>query len=426
LKIYGFSTQNNGCGLYRIWTPLDAIKRHGLAEVDREPDDPGSISIERADQIFRENDVIFCQPFSELWAASIFLAARDEHKKKIVLDLDDNIWAVHPMNVGPVQGKLTFLKSQFGGTFDDFWALESLDGKNIQTYQRRIDGTVVKRDDGKAFFLKNKRADVKLAVEMMLQHADAVTTTNEVLANVIREHTDKPVYVLPNCLDLSTWKKASVPEDQKWIGWFGSVSHYPDVKPVVPALDNLMKKHPDLNIQIMGSSFDYLFPVKDSCKKLPVSGYGPTDEMYYTDLENSGERWPGRMRFDRPVPVQEFNSWLSSNWQGQIGLAPIESNDFNDSKSELKWLEYTAMGIPVVASNFGPYKRAITSGVDGFLVNGPDWWEIVVDELLKNRPLREKLVTSARGKLEKHYDINSQCQKWLEVFYSVSQSLAVA
>ena len=176
----------------------------------------------------------------------------------------------------------------------------------------------------------------------------------------------------------------------------------------------------------MGSSFDYFFPLKEGSKRLPVAGYGPSDGMFYADLSDSGERWPGRMRFDKPVPVQEYENWLCSNWQGSIGLAAIEENDFNDSKSELKWLEYTAMGIPVIASKFGPYKRAIEHGKTGFLVNGADWWEITINGLLDNPRFGEVVASAAMEKLKKHYEINSQINKWLEVFYSVSQSLAVA
>jgi len=347
------------------------------------------------------------------------MAARDEHKKKLIVDLDDNVWAVQPMNVGPIQGQLTSLKSQFSGKFEDFWKLEPIEKRQIREYAARIDGTVVKQDDGKLFFLKNKRPDVKLAVEFMISEADAVTTTNEALAKVLREHTDKPVFVLPNCLDLRKWQKPALSREKLWISWCGSVSHYPDLKPLMPALDNLMRKHPDLNVQIMGSSFDYLFPLKEGSKALPVAGYGPEDGMFYADVKDSGERWPGRMLYDKPVPVQEFDAWMSSSWQGHIGIAPIEANAFNDSKSELKWLEYTAMGIPVVASDFGPYKRAITNGVDGFLVNGADWWEITIDQLLKKPELRLSIAYSAYEKLQQHYDINHQAIKWIEVFNSV-------
>ncbi len=415
IKVYGFPTQNNGCGKYRIWEPLAALARSGLAEVDREPDEPQPISIERCDSIFRQNDVIFCQPFSEIWAACIFAAARDEHKKKLIVDLDDNVWAVHSMNIGPIKGQLTSLRSHFHGEFTDYWELLDIKESEIDLYGKRIDGTVVREASGKVKFLKNKHPDVKTAVEFVLQVADAVTTTNETLAAVIRQHTDKPVYVLPNCLDLRQWKKAKV-NSIPWVGWYGSVSHYPDVKLPLRGLDSLMKKRSDLNVQIMGSSFDYLFPLKPGSKTLPVAGYGPTDSMFYSDYKNCGERWPGRMSFSKPVPVQEFNEWITSEWKSQIGLAPILNNDFNDSKSELKWLEYTALGVPVVASNCGPYKRTIKNGIDGLLVDVADFWAPAIASLLDDSKKRARLVEAATDRLHHDYDIDKKVNNWLEVF----------
>lgn len=420
LKLYGFSTQDNGCGKYRVWDPLKAIQEAGLAEVDRELDQPQSISIERACAIFDWADVVYCQPFSQIWAASIMLAARDDRKKKMIVDLDDNVWAVHPMNIGPVDGKLTSLKSHFGGQFQDFWELQAITKEEAREYKDRIDGTLVKDEQGKIHFLKNKRPDVKLAVEFMVKEADAVTTTNEVLANVIREHTDKPVFVIPNCLDLRNWKKPTLARDI-WIGWAGSVSHYPDLRPLMSLFDRLMAKYRNLHVQIMGSSFDYLFPPKAGVKKFPVAGYGPEDAMFFADLKDSAERWPGRMRFDKPVPIQEYENWICSNWQSHIAIAPIESNDFNDSKSELKWLEYTAMGIPVIASAFGPYRRSIRNGIDGILASTTKQWESALCTMIESNN-GDLLASEARKRLVWDYAIDRKAFDWMKIFEQVVEA----
>src|SRR5262249_14406983 len=308
------------------------------------------------------------------------------------------------------------------GKFDDYWELQPVTKEQAREYKDRIDGTLVKNEKG-MFFLHNKREDVKLAVEFMVKEADAVTTTNEVLAEVIRKHTNKPVYVLPNCLNLSQWKKADLAEET-WIGWAGSVSHYPDLKQTLPALDKLISRHPDVGVQIMGSSFDYLFPVKEQGKRFPVGGYGHDHGMYYADLKDSGERWPGRMRFDKPVPIQEYTNWICSNWQSHIGIAPLEWNDFNDAKSELKWLEYTALGIPTVASNFGPYKRSIRHNEDGMLVDIPEFWLPTFNELIKDKEKRQKLVNNATERLQNDFNLDKKARNWMEVFDCVSEPVA--
>jgi hypothetical protein len=42
-------------------------------------------------------------------------------------------------------------------------------------------------------------------------------------------------------------------------------------------------------------------------------------------------------------------------------LAPLAAETFNEAKSDLKLLEYAALGLPAVASPVGPYRGATTS-----------------------------------------------------------------
>ena len=140
--------------------------------------------------------------------------------------------------------------------------------------------------------------------------------------------------------------------------------------------------------------------------------------------KDTGQRWPGRMQFNKPVPIQEFNEWICSNWCSDIGIAPLDRNDFNDAKSELKWLEYTAIGIPTIASNFGPYKRAIRHNEDGILVDIPDFWFPALNELVLDAQKREKLVKNATERLHADYDIDKKANNWMEVFDCVYSSQA--
>ena len=50
------------------------------------------------------------------------------------------------------------------------------------------------------------------------------------------------------------------------------------------------------------------------------------------------------------------------NLNADIGLAPLEINDFNRAKSDLKILEYAVCGIPGVYTDIEPYKEANVKG----------------------------------------------------------------
>jgi len=132
------------------------------------------------------------------------------------------------------------------------------------------------------------------------------------------------------------------------------------------------------------------------------------------------------MRFDPPVPVQQFEEWMCTNWQSHIAIAPLERNQFNDCKSELKWLEYTAMGIPVVASDFGPYQRVVSSAMEGFLAEDANDWERFLEVLIQDRDHSRGLLVTYAQQLMGEYDINKRAKDWMEVFECVVSSQAAA
>ena len=79
-----------------------------------------------------------------------------------------------------------------------------------------------------------------------------------------------------------------------------------------------------------------------------------------------------------------------------IGLAPLVDNAFNISKSFLKPLEMNALGIPVLASDVGPYRGYVKDGVNGFLIRQDHEWLKRLSELASDDGLREKMSASAR------------------------------
>lgn len=422
-KVYFFSTQDNGCGKYRMWQPAASLERQGLIEMRREPDAPGSLNVERCDEIFKWADVVVCQPFTEPMMSCIFLAARDTHKKKLVVDLDDDVWSVHPMNVGTVDGKLAYIQGVFTGEWDDFWELVPIEQADISKYANYTDGTIIKdQRNGKLALIKQKRPDAKIAAEFLINGANGCTTTNQHLADKItRETSVVATAVLPNCLDLQEWSKSQRKpnKDEIWLGWCGSVSHYPDLRDAAEVIDKLMKRYPQLRLQIMGSSFDYFYPVKKGADRQSVAGYHGGDEpLFAARFEDSQERWPGKMSFHKPVAIQKYVEWVKDEWRADIGLAPLEDNDFNKAKSELKWLEYSALGAVTVASKIGPYTRAIEHDKNGKLCGSNGSWYKGLEELIESPEKRDELAAAAKQTLYDKYDQDKQAHKWLEAYES--------
>lgn len=72
-----------------------------------------------------------------------------------------------------------------------------------------------------------------------------------------------------------------------------------------------------------------------------------------------------------------------------IGLAPLESNDFTKYKYFNKFIEYTIAGVTGVYSNVLPYTLIVKNRENGFLAkNTPEGWFEVLCEAIENNALR--------------------------------------
>jgi hypothetical protein len=76
--------------------------------------------------------------------------------------------------------------------------------------------------------------------------------------------------------------------------------------------------------------------------------------------------------FHAMVPVAQWPAKLASLGL-DLAVAPLADHPFNRAKSDLKVLEYGVLGIPVAASNVGPYRQTPAMLVD----DEASWIEVV-------------------------------------------------
>lgn len=198
--------------------------------------------------------------------------------------------------------------------------------------------------------------------------ADAVTTTTEYLAGVLREQygITAPVHVLPNCLDRQVMDVPPVDQDGPvTIGWAGSDSHIGDFELVRRPLRRFLNHHPHVGLTFMGADFRHLMGT-------PWAAWRPWVTVWAD-----------------PVGYMKHLDW-------QIGIAPLANTQFNRCKSALKALEYGARGIVVVASDVEPYRRFVRHGETGFLVSRDHEWGAFLTLLVRDGELRAQMAAAAR------------------------------
>lgn len=247
---------------------------------------------------------------------------------------------------------------------DDVW---NVDQANVAAHQ-------VYRNDS-----------VQDAVQMACMTANLVTVTTEPLAQLIRDRTGQQnVAVISNYIPESMLKMEHPENEHVTLGWAGGVSHTWDVSLIGRAVRTVMDRDRSLRLHIVGSDFRPSFGHSGA----RYTNWEPVPSDYYQHLD-----------FD-------------------IGLAPLAATVFNESKSYLKCLEYAAMGIPVIASNFGPYPEFVQDGVTGFLVSKEKEWRDRIRELAADADLRETMGRNAR-ELAAQHTIEGNWQRWAEAYRSI-------
>ncbi|MCW2540421.1 MAG: hypothetical protein JWN95_2146 [Frankiales bacterium] len=213
--------------------------------------------------------------------------------------------------------------------------------------------------------------------------ADAVTVTNEHLAEQVRTYNPN-VSVIPNCFDAAIldWQRPRA--GRLTVGWAGGSSHHHDFLAVSKDLRQFFKRNPDVDTHFIGVNHG--------------AAIGRPDSRFTGWQDNLVEYIHG-LDFD-------------------IGIAPLAFHAFNRSKSDLKFLEFASLGIPVVATDYGPYSSAIIHGVTGMKVKYPHEWARHLRTLTNDPAAREEIGRNARA-WSATRTIQANAWRWEDVFYDV-------
>lgn len=258
------------------------------------------------------------------------------------------------------------------------------------------------------YFGQNKTPIVIL--EKTIRASDAMTVSTEYLKKM-HDKFNKHIYVLPNCIDYEVFSEKNIKKhdhgDEIWIGWAGSSSHIPDLTDVVDAVRKIIQEFPQT--------------------KLAIGGF---DGHYLSANGKKRYLWEG-VPYDRTVKihwVQNMNNYPTLLSHFDIALAPLLDMVFNRCKSNLKFLEYSACGIPVIASAVEPYSTTIRDGHTGLLIPTKTsskketlskYWYNAIKSLILNEQLRRQLADNARTFVKQNYDMSTRIYDWFEVYKEV-------
>ncbi|MFL6734100.1 MAG: glycosyltransferase, partial [Sphingomicrobium sp.] len=179
------------------------------------------------------------------------------------------------------------------------------------------------------------------------------------------------------------------------LGYVASADHLPNLMMVLPAIVGLLDRHSDLSFELFGS-----IPVPEQLQR-----FGP--------------------RVRKIDPIADYDAFLDAlgERQWEIGIAPLVPTPFNRTKSNNKWVEYSSVGVAVIASADMVYDQCCADGC-GLLVDGLDEWRAALERLVTDEAERLATVQRAQRKLESDYGLDQHRRQILTIIELAHQRAA--
>lgn len=205
----------------------------------------------------------------------------------------------------------------------------------------------------------------------LLDLADIVTVTNSYLASQLQPYANGEVVVVPNALrfDEDQFTLSEDTESGTPLCYVGGNTHLHDLE--------LIRKAVPLN-------------------ELTIGGVNKDCQVWKEVTK--------RFASVSTKPQATLDSYMSLYEGHRVALAPLEKNNFNVCKSNLKVLEAGAKGLAIVTSKVHPYLNDLDKDVVLY-GNSENSWRSVVTKLLKDDEYRKDKGLQLAEHVRKHYDM---------------------
>ena len=237
------------------------------------------------------------------------------------------------------------------------------------------------------------RSEQMAALECM-KLADVVTVSTSVLQAKLTSMLGKAPVILRNAIDPDDGWQATPftgsPDGWKRIFWQGSNTHDEDWDECFEAVDHIMMARDDVRVVILGF--------------LPSRIQESMNQAH----------WKGRIEFMGSLDPEAYFK-LIKHVRAEVGLAPLRGTVFNSSKSNIKWMENSMIGMPTVASDIEGYSDCIDHGETGFLCSTPEEWFEAIEKCLDSEVLRKGMVEKARQVIRSEFNIKTVAGTWKDI-----------
>ena len=225
--------------------------------------------------------------------------------------------------------------------------------------------------------------------EEIMNACDAIiTSTVKLKSQIETKLVGVPVYVIPNYVEKVIFKKPDYRIDKLRVGWAGGDNHIVDFTAQVNASLRKVKEKNDIDLVCFGF--------------IPKTLIGYARKVEPVDC-------------DKYLPMLNYLNF-------DIGFIPCSKIRFNLCRSNVKFLEYSMVGIPTVASDVIPYRDVYEYDHEMIsLVEDPEEWTEKIEELIKDERRRQKMVGKAQKFVAENYLIEDKINTILETYEEILQ-----
>lgn len=206
----------------------------------------------------------------------------------------------------------------------------------------------------------------------IIDSADAIITSTPFLYDFYKnEKGMKNVFMVRNGIDVDRWRQRR--DHSRWlptVGWVGATPwRSMDLETMTPWFNDFMMKN--------RLSFHHSGHIKNAKTAAEQLGLDPS-------VKTTTE--PMKPILDYPQLFRKID----------IGIVPLNNVGFNHAKSTIKGLEYSAAGVPFIASYSPEYELLAEQGI-GRVARDTDEWLFHLEELLDPAKRKEDAERNYEG-----------------------------
>jgi len=273
--------------------------------------------------------------------------------------------------------------------------------------------------DGHRLYDVYKEHKLSDMTKHMYGFVDIVSVTQRKFAERIAEHVGRALVIIKNAIDfdLDCWNAPLVPPPGKKvtrIGWVGGIHHEEDVKEFPSIAMQVNAKVGPENVH-WGWYGRPPMPMKDG---KPDPDWQQDVWVNYERILTKGMRHKNYQVFNA-LPADKYGFMYANI---DVAIAPLQMNNFNDSKSEIKVAECGRYGVPLVASNVGCYDETIINGETGYLIhpdNPKGEWVRRLTKIIQDPKHRKEMGQNLKTIVDQHFDINKNVIGRIELYHEI-------